>query len=410
VSETGALASPWYEDAVLEPDFPSAIAPVELEQPPQQIFLTNATGLLGSALLAELLQKTVAQIYCLVRAQDEFEGLQRIKQALQQDELWREEFAARIVPVCGDLGVPFFGLSQAAFESLSLELDCIYHNGAFLSHVLPYADHRMINVLGTRTVLKLACTGRVKPLHYISTLGILAHATTSPGASLLEVDVQEEDRATLSGGYDQSKWCAERILQLARERGAPITIYRPGRLTGHSQTGAWRTNDLLCRQIKGCIQLGGVPTEIFQDQLEMVPVDYVSQAIVAISRQSHTSGKVFHLLNRAMNVDVEHLVTWINDFGYPVAQLAYPAWRSALQQAIKEGADNVLAPFLAIYPEPDQTETEPQAVAARIIFDDRQTQEALAGTAISCPPIDQQLIHKYLSYFVKSCFLPAPPS
>jgi len=143
----------------------------------------------------------------------------------------------------------------------------------------------------------------------------------------------------------------------------------------------------------------------------MVPVDYVSQAIVAISRQSHhTSGKVFHLLNRAMNVDVEHLVTWINDFGYPVAQLAYPAWRSALQQAIKEGADNVLAPFLAIYPEPERTETGPQAVAARTIFDDRQTQEALAGTAISCPPIDQQLIHKYLSYFVKSCFLPAPPS
>jgi hypothetical protein len=77
---------------------------------------------------------------------------------------------------------------------------------------------------------------------------------------------------------------------------------------------------------------------------------------------------------------------------------------------VEEKAGNVLAPFLAIYPEPEQTEAEPQVVAARIIFDDRQTQEALAGTAISCPPIDKQLIHKYLSYFVKSYFLPAPPS
>ncbi|MEO7019448.1 MAG: amino acid adenylation domain-containing protein, partial [Ktedonobacteraceae bacterium] len=408
LNEPDVLAYPWYEDAVLDPDFPPAIVYAEQGQQLQQIFLTNATGLLGSALLVELLQKTDAQISCLVRGRDEADGRQRIKQALQQDYLWRDEFSSRIVPVCGDLAQPLLGLSAAHFERLALEIDSIYHNGAFFSHILPYEEHKAVNVLGTRMILRLAYTGRVKPIHYISTLGVLSQMTISPGASLMETDVLERDRDFMSSGYDQSKWCAEKIMRLACERGMPVTIYRPGRLTGHSQTGAWRTNDLVCRQIKGCIQLGGVPLEIFQDQMEMIPVDYSSQALVAISLQRHAPGKIFHLLNKAANIDVEHLVVWINDFGYPVEQQSYEVWRNALQHAAEEKAGNVLAPFLATYPEPSRAETQQQIAVLRTIYDDQQTQAALAGTSVSCPPIDKQLIHSYLSYFVKSGFLPAP--
>lgn len=399
--------SPWYADAVLEPDFPSAVVYAEQTQPPQHIFLTNATGLLGSALLAELLQKTTAQIICLVRARDEADGYERIKQALQQDHLWRDAFLARIVPVCGDLTQPCLGLSRAHFESLAMVIDGIYHNGAFFSSVLPYAEHKAVNVLGTHTVLRLAYTGKVKPVHYVSTLGVLSTVAPAP---LMEVEAADQDRDALTSGYDQSKWCAEKIMQLAGERGLPVTIYRPGRLTGHSQTGVWRTNDLLCRQIKGCIQLGSVPLEIFQDRLEMVPVDYCSQALVAISLQRQRSSQIFHLLNAASPLDVEQLVAWINDFGYPMVQQSYPIWRHALQQAAATRTGNVLAPFVDMYPEPSSTETEPQLATPRTVYDDQHTQAALAGTSVRCPLIDKQLIHNYLSYFVACGFLPAPPS
>ncbi|HEU5382935.1 MAG TPA: amino acid adenylation domain-containing protein [Ktedonobacteraceae bacterium] len=407
LAEIASPASPWYADAVLDPSFPQTIVSVEQRRQPQQIFLTSATGLLGSTLLVELLQRTGAQITCLVRARDADEGFQRIKYALQQDYLWQDAFASRIVPLCGDLTQPLLSLSEATFEHLAQEIDSIYHNGALFSNVLPYEELRNVNVRGVHEVLKLASIAKVKPIHYVSTLGVLSPLASPPGMPLMEVDMLERHRDFMFSSYDKSKWCAESIMQLACERGMPVTIYRPGRLTGHSQTGAWRTDDIVCRQIKGCIQLGSIPGTIFQDQLEMTPVDYVSQAIVTLSLQSHKSGTVFHLLNRAMNVNVERLVTWINDFGYPLEQQSYQVWWSALQQAAEERTGNVLAPFLATYPEP-VSEDGSQDVAARIIYDDRQTQLALAGTSISCPPLDRELIHSYLTYFVKSGFLPAP--
>lgn len=405
-SEPAVPEYPWYEDAELDPDFPSAITYVEQECQLQRIFLTNATGLLGSTLLEELLQKTSAQIICLVRARDKAAGYRRIKQALQQDYLWRDEFSARIVPVCGDLAKPLLGLTAEAFEGLALEIDSVYHNGALFSNVLAYEELKNTNVLGMHNILKLATISKIIPVHYVSTLSVLSPLTLPPGSPITEDEALEGHRDALLSGYDRSKWCAEKIIQLACERGMPVTIYRPGRLTGHSQTGAWRTEDLVCRQIKGCIQLGGVPGVIFGDQLEMTPVDYVGQAIVALSLQHHVRGKAFHLLND-MNTNVEHLVAWINEFGYPVEQQSYRIWRDALQQVVERGTGNVLAPFLATYPE-EALEVEPQAPAPRIIFDDRQTRAALAGTAIHCPLIDKKLIHSYLTYFVKTGFLPAP--
>jgi thioester reductase-like protein len=187
----------------------------------------------------------------------------------------------------------------------------------------------------------------------------------------------------------------------------PVTIFRPGRLTGNSQTGAWRTNDLICRQIKGCIQLGSVPNAIFSDRLEMTPVDYISQAMVAISLQHNMFGKIFHLQNQ-IHTDVERLVTWIKEFGYQLEQQPYQIWRDTLQRAVEQGRRNVLASFLATYPEQLQ-EAEPQVEVMRTVYDDQQTRAALAGTSISCPPLDQQLIHRYLEYFVKIGFLPEPP-
>lgn len=49
------------------------------------------------------------------------------------------------------------------------------------------------------------------------------------------------------------------VDDLARDRGLPISIYRLGRISGHSQTGMFNVNDFLYRLIIGCIQLGSTP-------------------------------------------------------------------------------------------------------------------------------------------------------
>lgn len=81
-------------------------------------------------------------------------------------------FAARIVPVLGDLGQPRLGLSEANWTALSTQIDAIVHNGAYVHWLLPYAKLRPSNVEATVEVLRFACTGRVKLVHYVSTTSV----------------------------------------------------------------------------------------------------------------------------------------------------------------------------------------------------------------------------------------------
>lgn len=399
----------WYEDAVLDPTIvPQAegyrVSPTE----PAAIFLTNGTGFLGTFLLADLLQNTSALLYCLVRCQNDNDGMRRIKSALEAAYLWRPTFAHRIISVRGDLAQPRLGVASAVYEHLAATIDTIYHTAASVSQVLAYEELRAINVFGTQEVLRLATSGKVKPLHHISTLGVLSVGDDAGEQCLLEQESLDSHREFMLTGYNQSKWVAEKLVTLARERGLPVAIYRPGRLIGHSQTGAWQTQDLLCRQIKGCIQLGSIPSAILDESLSITPVDYASQVIVALSLQKTSVGQVFHLCN-PHNIVVDDLVGWINDYGYSLKKAPYALWRTELQRAVEQSAGNALAPFLTIYPE--QVEAgQPQAAVARVVFDDRHTRAGLAGTSITCPPVSARLFHTYLSYFVRCGFLPAPPT
>ena len=60
----------------------------------------------------------------------------------------------------------------------------------------------------------------------------------------------------LDGGYGQSKWVAERLVEQARERGMRAYIHRPGRLTGHTVTGAFNDDDFLVQLLDACGRLG----------------------------------------------------------------------------------------------------------------------------------------------------------
>ena len=224
---------------------------------------------------------------------------------------------------------------------------------------------------------------------------------------ILEHESIDEHAEHLLGGYAQSKWVAEKLVTLARSRGLPVAIYRPGRITGHSQTGTWRFEDLMCRMIIGCIQLGYVPALIADERVEMTPVDYVSQAIVALSRRKASLGQAFHLFN-PVTVSVSSLVTWVNELGYPVQQTTYEAWLDELTRATEgeASAENALAPLAPLFPKEGPQEQRAVQVPRRP-FDNRNALLELAGTSIICPRIDARLLATYLSYLVRSGFLPA---
>ena len=367
---------------------------------PEKILLTGATGFLGTFLLHDLLQQTNARVFCLVRGSDRRDIARKLEAALQDKLLWNESLRSRIEPVLGDLSEPLLGLSPVQFEELSKEIDLIYHNGAVVNFSYPYAELKAPNVLGTKEVLKLACRTKVKPVHFISTVGVLSPRDAD--ANLLGEDVNPEHFEDLTSGYSQSKWVAERLVKTAGSRGLPICIYRPGLIAGDSRTGVSNLNDFACRYIKGCIQLGRIPEG--EEDLDIVPVDFVSQAIVHLSLQKESAGKVFHLVN-PQPLDGRRLDQWFTSLKYGLQKIPYSQWRSALEAS----PDNPLYTLLPIMPELQDQERMmiPGKVPGRvqIRYDSRNTLDMLRATRVSCPPVDTNLLNKYISYLDSSGFL-----
>jgi len=206
-------------EAVLDPSICPEALPRNYTTEPASILLTGATGFLGAFLLDELLQKTSADIYCLVRSTDTESGKNKLRQNLEMYSLWNEHLSSRIIPVVGDLSRPFFGLSQEQFLLLANNIDVIYHNGALVNFIHPYEQMRAANVQGTQEVLRLASLIKVKPVHYVSTLSVFPAQSDSEVQVFREKDYLEHGEI-LESGYAQSKWVAEKLVAIALSRGS----------------------------------------------------------------------------------------------------------------------------------------------------------------------------------------------
>jgi thioester reductase-like protein len=399
----------WYEDAVLDPTIGRKESPVPvISQPvsPSGIFLTGATGFLGVHLLYELLQKTLATIYCLVRANSLEQGRQKLYHQLAVQQLWNGTIdETRIVPVPGDLASPLFGLSMQQFSELAAQVEVIYHAGARVHLIASYADLMATNVLGTQEVLRLACIGTIKPVHYISTLDVLAPPSGEDDKMTDENVSLDEQRDHLVDGYSQSKWVAEKLVQQAHERAIPTCVYRPGRIGGHSSSGAWNPDDYLCRLIRGCIQLGHVPD--IEDSLDVIPVDSISRAIVHLSHWAGEPGKIFHLFN-PNPLTVSDLIEYGRSFGYRLERVVYEEWRELVRQLTQEMPEHVLAPVLPSLPEKRVSDKTNERGYTAAWLGMTNAQEGLADMEKAYPSINEQLMHTYLSWLVQSGFLPPP--
>ncbi|WP_350283399.1 amino acid adenylation domain-containing protein [Nitrosomonas sp.] len=385
-------------DPVIQPATISTSV-AQFQHDPSVIFLTGATGFLGAYLLHELLKQTSASVYCLVRAGSYQEGFTRLQDALIGYGICNPELMHKVFPVCGNLSEPQFGLSFHEFNALARKVDVIYHNGALVNFLQPYQTLKAVNVLGTQEVLRLACTQRVKPVHYISTLSVFGNELPSQKQEFTEEDFPDAD-ANMGNGYNQSKWVAEKLIRIAADRGVPVSVYRPATVTGHSCTGIWNTDDFLCRLIRGCIDIGKAPA--VKTNFDIVPVDYVSKAILCLSRQPQMIGKTFHLSNK-YPVSATALVDWINDFGYSVQQEPYLQWIESVRIAAEYSETHPLYPLLPLFQRDVRSETDSQDMRKR--YNSAQTEDALLNSEIWCPIADRDLFGIYLSFLGRNQLL-----
>jgi thioester reductase-like protein len=326
----------------LPADFTVAPAAVQRRSQPGELLLTGATGFLGVHLLAELLTQTDKIVRCLVRARDPEAASQRVRAAMEHHGLWRPEHAARIVVDVADLAAEGLGLSTERWAALADEVEAIYHNGAIVHFGHPYAALRAPNVDGTRRMLQLAAQPRTKPFFFVSTKGVFAAAAYPEDEPIAEDAPLRPIPGAL--GYQQSKSVAERLVWAADRRGLATAVYRPGRLGGHGVTGQVDPDDLLCRFLIGCVQLGALPDIALP--LELSPVDQVAAAIVRISRSAGATGRAYHLVHSAP-IEITEVRRVLAAAGLELGLVPWSEWRAALRAQPR----NALAPLSGLFGE-----------------------------------------------------------
>ncbi len=354
------------------------------------VLLTGATGFLGAYLVAELLRQTRADVLCLVRGASAAEATARLQASLAEYGQWTAEAAGRVRAVPGDLARPLLGLSEARFAALASEVDAIYHNGAWVNVSYPYSALKAANVLGTQEILRLAFTGRLKPVHFVSTISIFFAPEYDHYPVVLEDDPLDHATGGAENGYAQSKWVGEKLVVAARERGLPAAIYRFGRATWHSRTGAWNPNDALRHVLESCLELGSFPAA--DANLDLAPVDYLAEAIVALSLRS--TAPAFHLLS-PQKISWLDVIGWLRALGRPIEALPFPRWLAVAKDRASQASLPHLLRLGGLSMAETQDPGQPQFRGRT--YDRRNVLAGLAGTDIVCPDFDAPLLQVFLT-------------
>lgn len=384
------------------------------------VFLTGATGFLGSFILRDLLlsRKGDYRVFAHVRASSPEAGLERLRKTGKTYGIWNEDWASKIEVVLGDLSKPKFNLDSTLWSKLANTIDVIIHNGALVHWVYPYSQLRDANVISTINVMNLAGEGKPKQFSFVSTTSTLdsdyfinaSDELTSRGfAGIAELDDLNGSSTGLGTGYGQSKWAAEYIIRRAGERGLKGCITRPGYVTGYSKTGASNTDDFLLRMLKGCAELGSYPD--ISNNVNAVPVDQVARVVVATALHPPIADYLaVAQVTGHPRIKFNDMLASLKTYGYDLQCQDYPEWRSSLEKfVIEESRDSALFPLLHFVldnlpqdtkaPElDDQNAVKSLKADAELLGEDRSAGDGLDA--------DQMGI--YISYLVKIGFLPAP--
>jgi NAD(P)-dependent dehydrogenase (short-subunit alcohol dehydrogenase family) len=251
-------------------------------------FVTGATGFIGRHLLGRLLERK-GTIHCLVR-----------KESLAKFKALREELGAdenRLVAVVGDLAKARLGVAPAAQKELAGKVKHFFHLAALYDLAADEASQVTANVEGTRNALDLADAIKAGCFHHVSSI---AAAGLYPGVFREDMFDEAEE---LDHPYFRTKHDSEGLVRKGCKR--PYRIYRPGIVIGDSRTGIIDKIDgpyyffRLIKKMRETLPPWMPTIGLEGGRLNLVPVDWVADALDHIAHKPALDGHTFHLTDPA---------------------------------------------------------------------------------------------------------------
>ena len=275
------------------------------------IFLTGSTGYIGAHVAAGLLERHSDRLNLLVRAKDEHEAEMRLWKSLQLHfgfPQFREYLRTRIAIFRGDLTDSQFGLSDDDYSRLAQTTDSIIHCAASLNRKSEKACLN-VNLRGTLEVIKLAMAARRhRGLRRFSHVSTVAVAGQRSNEVVREDDAIQWDRSDYDPYARTKKFCEHMIRELLPD--VPRTIFRPGIVLGDSRHAETTQFDM----VRAFVFLAGLPVLPFRagDKVDIVPVNYVADAVVALHQKSRPDHETYHLSSGTQSQNYRELTTALN--------------------------------------------------------------------------------------------------
>ncbi len=345
-------------------------------------FVTGATGFIGRRLIAELVKKR-GTVYFLVRKKDP-------KKLAALYERWGVD-RKRAIAITGDITRRNLSISKKQREDLEGKVRHFFHLAAMYDITATAQAQEGVNVEGTRNAVRLAEKIGAKRFHMVSSI-----AAAGLYEGVFREDMFEEATGLSKSHYHRTKHDSERVVR--KECNVPWRVYRPGIVVGDSRTGEMDKIDgpyyfFKTIQKMRAMLPSWVPTiGIEGGRINLVPVDYVVDALVHLSHAKGHDGRCFHLTDPQLKRIGDALNVFARAGHAPAMAMRINArmfdfvpryvWQGLWALTPVRRMVHALLANLGLPAETFKFINYPTQ------FDNRETRKALAGTGIEVPPLE----------------------
>jgi NAD(P)-dependent dehydrogenase (short-subunit alcohol dehydrogenase family) len=345
-------------------------------------FVTGATGFIGRNLVQRLLKRE-GTVYALVRAGSRGR-LEELRTSFGPD-------GARVVPIAGDLAVSGLGVSEEDLLTLRGEVDHFFHLAAIYDMTAGAEAQEIANVEGTRHAVELAGAVEAGCFHHVSSIAVAGMYRGE-----WREDMFEEAEGLDTHPYFRTKHESERVVR--EECSRPWRVYRPGIVVGDSRSGEIDKVDgpyygfKLLQQMRRVLPSWLPTLGVEGGEINIVPVDYVADAMDYIAHKPGLDGQAFSLTDPNPKTAGEMINLFARAADAPQAKLR-------LDSGVTEPATSLIRTGMRFFPPAKRAAKiglDQLGIPAGVLsyfsypthFDSSSAEAALAGSGISVPPLE----------------------
>ena len=363
---------------------------------PKNILLSGVTGFLGIHVLDSLLSMTKCNIYCLVRQKDGKNVKQRLLDRLNYyfPKKYNDLIDKRIFIIDSNIINPNFGLQDELYTELGNKISSVIHCAADVRHFGDYNLSQKINIQATKNIIDFCLEFNII-MNHISTL-------TVSGYGLVNVKydgIFDENTFYINQDYEnniyvKTKFLAEEEIFKALENGLVANIYRIGNLTNRYSDYKFQFNsyeNAFINKLRAIKELGILPENLKNYELELTPVDICADSIVKIAIKNNIKYNinVFHIYNNHY-IPMSFLTDILNENHIDIKYVSNKNFEEEI--AKNSSSSNILPGFI------DQFNLQLDSTSSsKINFSNKYTNKILSSFDFNWPTITKE----YLKYIIR---------